>query len=270
MIVGESQPRGWRSNWFATRGGQVPPALWALHLALAVVVGSGLLVWVFTTLAHYRWDWAPVWEYREKFLRGWAMTVAIASAALVLSTLIGISAALLQRAPFLPLRAAAKVYVEVIRGTPLIVQALVLYFGVFQAFGLQSPFLSGVLILSIFSGAYIGEMIRAGIEGVGRSQREAAAAVGFTRIQTYRFVIFPQAIRQILPPLAGQFASLIKDSSILSVIAIGEFTLNVREVSALTYSAFESYLPLAAGYFALTLPISMVARMLEEKFRYET
>ena len=88
--------------------------------------------------------------------------------------------------------------------------------------------------------------------------------------QTYRYVIFPQAIRQILPPLAGQFASLIKDSSLLSVIGIGEFTLNAQDVSSYTYSNFESYLPLAVGYLLLTLPISLWTQSLERRMRYDS
>ena len=269
-MAGESESRRWRAWWFAPRTGDVRPVVFAFQIGLATLVASGVLVGIFTGLAHYRWNWEPVWGYREKFVRGWLLTLALASASLVLSTLIGLATALAQRARFLPVRALAKVYVEVVRGTPLLVQALVLYFGVFPVIGLENPFVSGVLILSGFAGAYIGEVIRAGIEGVGRSQREAAAAVGFTPGQTYRYVILPQALRHILPPLAGQFVSLIKDSSILSIIAIGEFTLNVQEVRSLTYSAFEAYLPLAAGYFLLTFPVSLWARRLEARFRYET
>ena len=95
-------------------------------------------------------------------------------------------------------------------------------------------------------------------------------AIGFTPAQTYRFVIFPQALRQILPPLAGQFVSLIKDSSLLSVISISEFTLNAREVNSNTFSTLESYLPLALGYLMLTLPISLWIRSLERRHHFET
>jgi len=265
-----TEPRGLRAWWFAPRRGPVPGRVFAFQIVLAVLLVTGLLVAVFTGLAHYRWNWEPVWGYREKFARGWLMTVGLASASLVLSTGIGFLAAVSQRARLLPVRALGTVYVELVRSTPLLVQSLVLYFGVFPVLGLSSPFLSGVLILSLFAGAYIGEVMRAGIEGVGTSQREAAAAVGFTTAQMYRHVILPQALRHIVPPLAGQFASLIKDSSILSVIAIREFTLSVTEVRSLTYSAFEAYLPLALGYFLMTFPISLWARRLEQRFRYET
>jgi polar amino acid transport system permease protein len=91
-----------------------------------------------------------------------------------------------------------------------------------------------------------------------------------TRAQTYRYVIFPQVLRQLIPPLTGQFASIIKDSSLLSIIAVSEFTLNAQEVNAFTYSTLESYLPLAVGYLLLTLPISLVSRVLERRFHYAT
>ena len=128
----------------------------------------------------------------------------------------------------------------------------------------------GLLILSCFSGAYIAEIVRAGIESVGRSQLESAQAIGLTRPQIYRHVIFPQALRQTLPPLAGQFASLIKDSSLLYVIGIPEFTANANAVNAMTFSPFECYLPLAVGYLILTLPISLWTRRLEQRHKFET
>ena len=164
----------------------------------------------------------------------------------------------------------SKIYVELIRGTPLLVQILIFFYVVAEAFGVSNRYFVGVLTLSVFSGAYISEIFRAGIESIGKSQLEAARAVGFTPVQTYRYVIFPQALRQTLPPLAGQFASLIKDSSLLSIIAVKELTLNAQEVSAYTYSTMESYLPLAVGYLLLTLPISLWTRWLENRTRYET
>ena len=136
--------------------------------------------------------------------------------------------------------------------------------------GLGNRYVVGGLALSIFAGAYMSEIFRAGIESVGRTQLEAARAVGFTGWQTYRYVILPQALRQVLPPLAGQFASLIKDSSLLSIIAVNEFTLNAQQVSSRTFTSFESYLPLAVGYLILTLPISLWSRHLEQRSHYET
>ncbi len=259
---------GKRRWWFAPEHGEPSGGIMGLQVVGALLLLSLVAYWVLSRLAYYQWNWAGVWTYREMYWKGWVATVAISSASLVLSTLIGTMAALARRARFLPLRALAQVYVELIRGTPLLVQILILYYCVFDAVRLHDIFISGVLILSIFSGAYISEMIRGGIEGVAESQIESARAVGFDTVQTYRYVVFPQAIRLALPALAGQFASLIKDSSLLSVIALGEFTLRAQEVNSFTYSTFESYIPLAVGYFALTFPISMFSRYLEDRFRY--
>ena len=236
------------------------------------MVAAFLLLALVFSYAFYRlqygWDWSAVFRYRQKFITGWLVTLAISGAALVASIIICLCAALAQRSIFLPLRYLGKIYIELIRGTPLLVQILVFFYVVADAFGIGNRYAVGALTLALFSGAYISEIIRAGIESVGESQLESARAIGLTRQQTYRHVIFPQVMRRIMPPLAGQFASLIKDSSLLSIIAVNELTLNAQEVNAFTYSTMESYLPLAVGYLALTLPISLLSRYLEERYRY--
>ena len=115
----------------------------------------------------------------------------------------------------------------------------------------------------------MAEIFRGGLAAIPKTQRDAARSIGLTPWQTLRFVILPQAVRIVLPPVAGQLVSLIKDSSLLSVIAISEFTLNAQEVNAFTYSTLESYLPLASGYLILTLPLSALSRWLEARFQYE-
>jgi polar amino acid transport system permease protein len=219
--------------------------------AVISVLLAGLLLATacFAIFQALSWNWSGVWAYRQVFWQGWVNTIWISLAALALSVLLGLLAALGRRARYPALRWLSAGYVELIRGTPLLVQ---------------------FLILSIFSGAYIAEMIRGGIESIGKSQLESARAIGLTRWQTYRHVIFPQAMRHVLPPLAGQAASIIKDSSLLSILGIEEFTLAAQQVNSATYSTLESYLPLAVGYLALTLPVSLLARRLEDKFRYET
>ena len=238
---------------------------WLLALLLVTLV----FTFAFQQL-QYGWNWGAVLAYRHKLLLGWLTTVAISAAALGSSLLIGLAAALVRRCPFLPARSLGTLYVELIRGTPLLVQILVFFYVVADAFGIANRYLAGVLTLSLFAGAYISEIIRAGIESVGESQMESARAIGLTRWQTYRHIVFPQVFRRLLPPLAGQFASIIKDSSLLSIIAVSEFTLNAQEVNAFTYSTLESYLPLAAGYLLLTLPISLASRALERRYRYAT
>lgn len=216
------------------------------------------------------WNWAAVYKYRRHFIAGWWATLWISLASLGLSALIGLVAASGQRSSFLFWRYLSKLYVELIRGTPLLVQILIFWYVIGNAIHLGNRYLAGILALSVFSGAYISEIIRAGIESVGKSQLESAKAIGLTGAQTYRYVVLPQALRQTLPPLAGQFVSLIKDSSLLSVIAISEFTLAAQETASVTYSNFECYIPLAAGYLLLTLPISIATRWLETRATYET
>jgi polar amino acid transport system permease protein len=236
---------------------------------LVALLTAALFSFAFSQL-QYGWNWDAIWQYRHKFLMGWLMTVAISAAALLVSLVIGLLTALARRSSLLPLRYGALLYVEIVRGTPLLVQILILFYVVANAFGIDNRYLVGVLTLSLFAGAYLAEMIRAGIESIRDSQLESARAIGLTRSQTYRYVIFPQVVRQLIPPLTGQFASIIKDSSLLSIIAVSEFTLNAQEVNAFTYSTLESYLPLAVGYLLLTLPISLFSRMLERKFHYAT
>jgi polar amino acid transport system permease protein len=240
-----------------------------LNIVLAALAVSLVFAFSFHRLAyHLRWD--SVYSYREMFLRGWVTTILLSSVSLIISTFIGLFFALGQRSHILVLRYLSKIYVEGVRGTPLLVQILIFFYVVADAFGVSNRYLVGVLTLSFFSGAYISEIIRAGIESIGKSQLESAKAIGLTRSQTYRHVIFPQAFRQTLPPLAGQFVSLIKDSSLLSIISISEFTWNAQAVNARTFSTLESYIPLAAGYLVLTLPISLWTRHLERKHKFET
>ena len=247
------------------------PTTWrkAASLGAAIVFVAGVFTFAFSTVG-YHWDWPDVWRYRALFEHGWLVTVALSAISLVVSSLIGASLALLRRVPFLPVQYLSRIYVETIRGTPLLVQLLIFFYVVAHSFGMENRYVVGVLTLSAFSGAYISEVIRAGIESVGQSQLDSARAIGLTTSQTYRYVIFPQAIRQILPPLAGQFASLIKDSSLLSIIAIDEFALSAQNASSYTASSFECYIPLALGYLVLTLPISLWTQSLEGRNRFET
>jgi len=247
----------------------VAPRIRLLNCTLALLLLGGLLAICFFQL-NFSWNWAAVYRYRDKFIQGWIATVAISAIALLLSTMIGLFFALAGRSRVLILRYCAKIYVELIRGTPPLVQILIFFYVIADAAGITNRYLVGALALSILSGAYISEIFRAGIESVGKTQLDSARAVGFTAPQTYRFVIFPQALRHILPPLAGEFASLIKNSSLLSIIAVSELTQNAREVSSLTYSNFESYLVLAVGYLVLTLPISLWTKRLEARSHYET
>jgi polar amino acid transport system permease protein len=240
-----------------------------LNWALAMLLLTAVCAFAFTRL-RYHWDWESVGSYQGFFWRGWWGTVKISVLSLVLSTGIGLLAALARRSGWLVLRALSRLYVEIIRGTPLLVQISFAFYVVADAFHVQNRFVVGVVTLSLFTGAFVGETIRGGIESVGASQLDSARAIGLTRRQMYLYIIFPQAIRVILPSLAGMFANLIKDSSLLSVISIEDFTWNAQQVAALTFNHFECFLLLAGGYLVLTLPVTLGAQYLEKRTKYET
>ena len=247
----------------------LPPWVRWLNFGAALLLVAVVVYVPFTGL-NTSWNWPLVYRYRDKFFQGYVLTIEISLAALVLSTVFGAVSALAGRARFLPLRYVNRIYVDLVRGTPLLVQILILYYVTANFLRINDRNVCGVLILSLSYGAYISEVIRAGIESVGKSQLESARAIGLTTAQTYRHVIFPQALRQTMPPLAGQLVSLIKDSSLLSIISVGEFAKNAQDTSNITFSSLECYITLAVGYLILTMPISLLTRHLERRNRFET
>lgn len=216
----------------------------------------------------YHWQWYSLFEYRYKFVYGFLITLMISFFSLLLSLIIGILSAIGRRSHVPFFRYLATVYIEAIRGTPFLVQILVFYYIIGTAYNLNNRYIMGILILSVFAGAYVSEIIRAGLESIPSAQLETARSLCFTRAQTYRYVIVPQLSRIVLPPLTGQFASLIKDSSLLSFISVNEFTKNVLEVDSITFSPFENYFLLAIGYLLITMPISWLTKYLERKMYY--
>lgn len=256
-------------NLLTERAGRDNRLAHAFSWLLIALILAGVFFFGFSRLG-YRFAWQTIYDYRLIFLKGYAMTLLISFFSLFLSLFLGVLFGLGQGSPFLPLRYLSLFYIELVRGTPLLVQILIFFYVIANAAGIDNRFVVGVLIMALFSGAYIAEIIRGGVQSIGESQRESARSLGLTPVQTYRFVIFPQVLTRILPSLAGQLASLIKDSSLLSVIAIREFTMAAREMNANTFSTLEAYIPLAIGYLLLTLPISGLTRMLERKFSYET
>ena len=136
--------------------------------------------------------------------------------------------------------------------------------------GFWTSFFPGLLLLGAFHAAYLAEIFRGAVESIGASQLETARAVGFNTQQTYRYVIIPQALRRALPGTTGQLVSLLKDSSLLSVIGIEELVQKVKIMNSASYTALEGYIPLAIAYLIVTLPLSHLARRLERRFAYET
>ncbi len=219
---------------------------------------------------HYSWNWSAAWEYRSQFAWGWLTTLGISAGAMVISVLLGFALMLGRRAPWEPVRLFSSGTVEIVRGSPLLVQLLLGYYIVATALHVQSPLVVGTLLLGLFEAAYLAEIFRGAVESIGASQWEAARAVGFNKVQTYRYVIIPQAVRRALPGTTGELVSLIKSSSLLSVIGIEELVQKVRIMNSSSYTALEGYLPLAVAYLIVTLPLSWWARRLERRFAYET
>lgn len=242
-----------------------------------VAAASWLFTAVFSMLGKQT-DWSKAWEYRETLWRGWLMTLQISFCALLGSMVVGLLLMLGQRSPLPVVRWTCRAFLEFVRDTPLLVHLLFGYFVIFAPLlsrplgqqGFDDKLVIGILLLSVFEGAYLGEILRGGVDSIPRTQWESARAVGFDRFQVYRYVIFPQALRRVLPAMAGLFVSLIKDSSLLNVIGVSEYFYNTRNFISRSYAGLEGYVPLALGYLVLTLPVAWLAHWLEKRFRHET
>ncbi|WP_312936630.1 amino acid ABC transporter permease [Pseudomonas sp.] len=162
------------------------------------------------------------------------------------------------------LRDLSTVYVELVRGTPLLVQIFIFYFFIGTVLNLSREF-AGVAALALFTGAYVAEIVRAGVQSIARGQNEAARSLGLNASQSMRHVILPQAFKRVLPPLAGQFISLVKDTSLVSVIAITELTKSGREAITTSFSTFEIWFCVAGLYLLINLPLSHLASRLERR-----
>ncbi|MFH7203315.1 amino acid ABC transporter permease, partial [Staphylococcus aureus] len=158
----------------------------------------------------------------------------------------------------------ASIYIEILRGTPMLVQVFIVFFGITAALGLDiSALVCGTIALVINSSAYIAEIIRAGINAVDKGQMEAARSLGLNYRQTMKSVIMPQAIKNILPALGNEFVTLIKESSIVSTIGVGEIMFNAQVVQGISFDPFTPLLAAAALYFVLTFVLTRIMNMIE-------
>ncbi len=196
------------------------------------------------------------------------VTLKISALSLLFALLLGLLAGLGRVARNPAAQLLATTYVELIRGTPLLVQIFIFYFFVGTVLQL-SALTAGVAALAVFTGAYIAEIVRAGIEAVPRGQMEAARSLGLSVPQAMRHVVLPQALKKTLPPLAGQFINLIKDSSLVSVMALTDLTKAGREVVASTFSPFEVWFTVALLYLLLTGTLSVFVRRLERRLAHD-
>lgn len=196
------------------------------------------------------------------------MTLKISAVSLVFALILGLLAGLGRVSRNVAVHDLAMAYVELIRGTPLLVQIFIFYFFIGTVLSL-SAFAAGVAALAVFTGAYIAEIVRGGIEAVPRGQAEAARSLGLTQAQSMRYVILPQAIRKSLPALAGQFINLIKDSSLVSVMALTDLTKSGREVVSSSFSPFEVWFTVALLYLVITGTLSLLVRRLERRMAHD-
>jgi polar amino acid transport system permease protein len=256
---------------------------------------------------NYRWEWSTLPQYLFRFdgeqgrwvpnvlMQGFFTTLRLSIWATVFAALIGTTMGLLRLSRSRFRRWTAAAYVELTRNTPPLVLVFVFYYFIGEQVlprlgpeaallrlgpgaqsllstllappGLLTAFLSAVVTLSIIEGAYITEIVRAGVQSIDRGQREAGAALGLSRRQRLRHVILPQALQRILPPLGGQFISTIKDSAIVSVISIQELTFRGMELMSATYLTFETWITISAMYFLLTFGCSLGFERLEKRLR---
>ncbi len=250
--------------------------------------------WQWERIPNYilRWDAEDGRWVANLLLQGLITTIRISIYAGILALILGTILGIARCSKNLAIRMLARTYLEVLRNIPPVVVIFIFYFflseQIIAAFGIEGwaraiarsgesgtwefffgdmrrfpSLISGVIVLALFESAFVGEIVRAGIQSVGRGQREAARSIGMGRIDEMRFIILPQAFRRVVPPLSNQFISLVKDSSIISLISVQELTYKTVELVASTRMIFEAWLTTAALYFILCFSLSMLFRRFE-------
>ncbi|HCD1924959.1 TPA: ABC transporter permease subunit [Staphylococcus aureus] len=203
-------------------------------------------------------------KYGSFFLKGIKITILISLIGVALGSILGAFVALMKLSKIKIISWIASIYIEILRGTPMLVQVFIVFFGITAALGLDiSALVCGTIALVINSSAYIAEIIRAGIKAVDKGQMEAARSLGLNYRQTMKSVIMPQAIKNILPALGNEFVTLIKESSIVSTIGVGEIMFNAQVVQGISFDPFTPLLVAAALYFVLTFVLTRIMNMIE-------
>ena len=201
-------------------------------------------------------------------IRGAGVTLEITALAVGLGLVLGLIAALAQLSNFSPLKWLAKIYVDFIRGTPLLVQIFIIYFALPAILGRRiDPFVAAVAACSINSGAYIAEIFRAGIQSIEIGQMRAGLSLGMNWSQTMRYIILPQAFKRIIPPLGNEFIAMLKDSSLVSVIGFEELTRSGQLIIAETYGSLEIWTAVAMLFLLMTLTITQLIALLERRYK---
>lgn len=245
-------------------------------IAGTILGGLALLFYTSATSLEYNWQWYRVWRFiytikdgafiPGPLLQGVYVTLQIAGISLVFAFCIGLATAMLRLSDSIVGRAIARCYLETIRNTPLLIQIFFIYFVLGPVLDIDR-FTAAVLALSLFEGAYASEIFRSGIASIHKGQWEAAHSLGLSPWHTYRYAILPQAIRRILPPLASQAVALVKDSALVSTIAVVELTQRAQIVISETFLTFEVWFVTAGIYLVLTITLSQVVALLERRMR---
>lgn len=206
------------------------------------------------------------WDYRNYYWQGIQYTLFLSAMGVLFGFVIGLIVSLLRLSQVSILRWLAMTYIEILRGTPMLVQLLIIHYGIAQAFNINFTVLeSGIITLSINSSAYLAEIFRAGIQGVDRGQTEAARSLGMSYGATMRHIIIPQAIKSVLPAIGNEFVVIIKESSIVSFIGVADLMFQAQAVRSITYSALSPLLIAAAIYFVMTFILSKLLSVVERR-----
>ncbi|UYF99948.1 amino acid ABC transporter permease [Halomonas sp. GD1P12] len=212
----------------------------------------------------FEFDWSAAFASIPHLLPGIPWTLAISFGGLAIGFFIGIFFGLLRISPVAWMRWVATIYIEVFRGTPILVQVLFIFYGLPQLLGGPiNALVAGIAAIAVNSGAYISEIVRGGVQSIERGQREASLSLGLSRAQSFRYVIWPQALRRMVPPLGNQAIISIKDTSLFSVIGVGELVRQGQIYIATTFTALEVYFMVALLYLAITWTLSLVLRLVE-------
>ncbi len=205
-------------------------------------------------------------DYRNVIFQGWLKTILVSVLSVLLSLFVGLVLYFMQQSVKLKfLHYIAEIHKTIIFGTPLIVIAIISYYFIGNAFGINSKMFIGVMTLGLYIGAYVADIYNGAVESIHINQWQTAKMFGFTKYQTYRYIIFPQVLKSIMPPLAGQFALTIKGSALLSFMALSEFLNEVSVVQSVSFAYIEGYAILAVGYWLITVPLIVAVRRFENR-----
>ncbi|SOB58276.1 glutamine transporter subunit; membrane component of ABC superfamily [Pseudodesulfovibrio profundus] len=201
---------------------------------------------------------------------GAKITIILTIGGLFFGFIIGAVTGMMKLSRNMLVRKIAGIYIESIRGTPMLVQAMFLYFGVPMALGIRIPaMMAGIIVIAINSGAYIAEIVRGAVQSINSGQAEAGRSIGLTRFQTMRYVVWPQAFRRMIPPLGNQFIISLKDTSLLMIIGVGELLRTGDEIVAVNFRSFEVYLACGLVYLAMTMSIAKALKIVEKRMHIQ-